>query len=325
VDGHDATEPEVLYHYTDAAGLFGIVASPNFPDGYAGAEMDFSGAIKLLASDVRFMNDHAELRFAGKIFAKRFRQVAEDQEVPQFRRELLTQFAKELEDRNFLGEPVQLFAACLSSEGDQLSQWRGYAGGSGGYSIGIPKLALDHFSFAFPLHPSAGLIAMGEQPALLRAPVKVSYDEPEAVAAADRLAHEIQPGGPETMDSAFWARWRAVEEMARFKDKGFREEQEWRMIWYHAPSSTSMSVPAEFRQGRFGIVPCLSIAINPAGLSRVPDLERVWGPRPERTIEKLVVGPSPDQTLRVSAARQLLETNGHDPSVVVPSPIPFRG
>jgi hypothetical protein len=112
---------------------------------------------------------------------------------------------------------------------------------------------------------------------------------------------------------------------ARFKHEGFREEQEWRFIYHHAHDSTRMSVPTEFRPGRFGIVPCLPIAINLGAGTWIKTLEEAWGPRPERTIEKLIVGPSPDQTLRVTAARQLLETNGHDPSVVEPSPIPFRG
>jgi hypothetical protein len=96
VDDEDDADPEILYHYTDASGLMGIVNKPSFPEGYKDPGLDFTGAIKLLASDIRFMNDHAELRFAGKIFAERFDQAAEDREVPEFRRELLVQLTDEL-------------------------------------------------------------------------------------------------------------------------------------------------------------------------------------------------------------------------------------
>lgn len=329
MDDKDNADPEILYHYTDASGLMGIVNKPSFPKGYVyeGAEFDFTGAIKLLASDIRFMNDHAELRFAGKIFAERFDQAAKDWKVPKFRRDLLIQLAHELRGKDFYGEPVQVFAACLSSNGDQLSQWRGYAGGTGGYAIGISKFVLDHYCFVLPLDPSPGSLLLGQLPA--QPPLaKVSYDTAEAKASADRLATEIQPAREsesDDVDPVFWGRLRAVAEMARFKDKGFCEEQEWRFIHYHAPYKTRMSMPTEFRPGRFGIVPCLPFAINLCSGPWVEKvLEKFWG-RPERTIEKLIVGPSSDQTLRVTAARQLLETNGHDPSVVEPSPIPFRG
>jgi hypothetical protein len=80
---------------------------------------------------------------------------------------------------DFLGGPAQLYAACLSSEGDQLSQWRGYAAGTGGYAIGIAKRALDHFTFGAWPNADSTLIQTAVAPSALR-PERVSYDEQEA-------------------------------------------------------------------------------------------------------------------------------------------------
>jgi len=319
--------PPILYHYTDADGLMGIAASPNFPKVYVDAGVDFTGAIKFLASDVRFMNDRAELRHAGEIFARRFREVAKNPSTPRDRSELLDQLAKTLEVSGYLGDPVQVFAACFSGESDELSQWRGYAGGTGGYAIGIARRTLDHFTFALPVTQSPLGPINGEPPSLMWPPRRVFYKENEAIREADRLAQTLQPGSPVPGISAnFGALWETVAKMARFKDMGFKDEEEWRMIWYHAPNNTRMSMPAEFRTGRFGVLPFLSIAVNPtAGPPWIAAKEEAGIPRPTRTIDDLVVGPSPDQPLRVTAAKQLLETNGHDPSVVRASPIPFRG
>lgn len=60
-------QPPILYHYIDTAGLMGIVANPSFANVYADAGVDLDGAIELIASDVRSMNDHPELRYAGHV------------------------------------------------------------------------------------------------------------------------------------------------------------------------------------------------------------------------------------------------------------------
>ena len=49
--------PPVLYHYTDAAGLVGILK----PSWSGDVEKPAGGAAQLRASDVRFMNDSREL------------------------------------------------------------------------------------------------------------------------------------------------------------------------------------------------------------------------------------------------------------------------
>ena len=323
----DDSTPPILYHYTDAVGLMGIVTSPSFPGVYAKADVDLTKTIKLQASDVRFMNDRAELSHAGDTFAKRFREIASDTGTPADKSELLIELAQRVESGAILGGPVQVFAVCFSGEDDELSQWRGYAGGTGGYAIGFTKHVLDHFTFALPVGWPPLSTINGEPPSLMKGPQRVQYTKDEARQEADSLIAQLAPGSPTVdMGENFSSLWGTVAAAARFKDAGFKDEKEWRMIWYTAPHQGRTSVPVEFRPGRSGVVPFLSIAVNPPpGLPWIATLEATWGPRPARTIEDLVVGPSPDQAQRVAAAKQLLETNGQDPSVVRASPIPYRG
>lgn len=324
-------EPTILYHYTDAAGFLGIVHQPRFPEGYkVDPSLAPSHTLKLLASDVRFMNDRTELRYAGEIFAARFAEAADASDVPDRNRVVLRQLAGELSGNEFYAEPVQVLAACLTENGDQLSQWRGYAGGAGGYAIGISKTALDRYTFAMAASPNPSQIEVGLLPVRSGRPKSVSYELADVEAAASQRAEAIQsastyPNDFYDVDPAFFARWETVADMALFKHSGFAEEREWRIIYKHAPNRTRVSLPTDFRLARLGLVPCISLAVNlNAGLA-AEYVEANWGPRPERTIEDLVVGPSPDQKLRITAAKQLLETNGHDPSVVRQSLIPFRG
>jgi hypothetical protein len=67
------TDPSTLYHYTDAAGLYGIV-KPSFSSWEVdnpALEESLTKAAQLRASDVRYMNDSQELKFGGKFFVTR--------------------------------------------------------------------------------------------------------------------------------------------------------------------------------------------------------------------------------------------------------------
>lgn len=74
--------------------------------------------------------------------------------------------------------------------------------------------------------------------------------------------------------------------------------------------------PVKSRQDRDGNeLPYLDIAVNMNTTGEVLL-------RP--TIAQLVVGPGPDQTGRITLARELLEERGHDPNVVVGSEVPLK-
>src|SRR6266853_2545450 len=103
--------PSVLYHYTDAAGFLGIIKTGS-----------------LWASDVRFVNDMNEMKYSMNLL----RQLATEKAASDHPKELI-----DLVDHIsiFVGHGFRAYALSFSELGDDLTQWRAYAGGVGGYSI----------------------------------------------------------------------------------------------------------------------------------------------------------------------------------------------
>jgi hypothetical protein len=73
------SEPSVLYHYTDSFGLVGIV-KPSWPSPFLKPEREigYHRVLRLLLSDVRFMNDTEELKFGARLLRERLRVAARD-------------------------------------------------------------------------------------------------------------------------------------------------------------------------------------------------------------------------------------------------------
>ncbi len=113
--------PETLWHYTTFAGFQGIFNSK-----------------KIWATEYRFLNDQEEFNHAKTLARKLV------EEEPEFT-------GAKFPARDMLGKAVdiafntgplhearlRIMVASFSEEGDQLSQWRGYASNSTGVSIGL--------------------------------------------------------------------------------------------------------------------------------------------------------------------------------------------
>lgn len=117
----ERTAPDLVYHYTDAAGLLGILQS---------------GKVRM--TDIFGLNDPSELRhgigFAAAVLRDQTRE-----EHPAVRR--VTAHFSETMHAN-LGEFGHFFVACFSRDGDDLGQWRAYGANGNGFALGFdgPRL-----------------------------------------------------------------------------------------------------------------------------------------------------------------------------------------
>ena len=120
---------ERLYHYTNFTGLLGIV------DRHA-----------LWASDIRCMNDSAELKHAADLIRTEItRRIGSGHAKP----DLLNQFLDWVTHRITNGH--MLFAASFRANGNLLSQWRGYSRLGKGVSLGFdPNYILTCRTSVFP-------------------------------------------------------------------------------------------------------------------------------------------------------------------------------
>lgn len=132
-----ADPPEILYHYTTAPGLLGMLR-----DG------------RLWATNAKFLNDPSEVKYAAGLVKEALAEAADKHKknvsglthgfvewmaaasaslafkVPQIRESTLKSLA-EFDTRK------DIYIACFCKNGDLLSQWRGYGAAGGGYAIGF--------------------------------------------------------------------------------------------------------------------------------------------------------------------------------------------
>ena len=110
-----------IWHYTDAAGLRGIVSSGN-----------------IFASEIHFLNDSREAYYGHELIKKLLEGLK--REPGPF----VKYFDRLLSEISNFEHLHGVYVACFCEEGDLLSQWRGYGGGGTGYSVGINPLTFVH-------------------------------------------------------------------------------------------------------------------------------------------------------------------------------------
>jgi Protein of unknown function (DUF2971) len=306
--------PPILYHYTNEAGLKGIVTPASWDMDNPALEPMLARAAQLRASDVRYMNDWKELLFGAESLVERLRTAAADPSAPPNLASTFDRLANAFCNTDVRSWTLRCFAACFCESGDLITQWQAYAEGTGGYAIGFSWDALVEHSFAF--HPESTAMGTTAFPAGLR---RMAYDTPAAEAMADgvvgglRNAYENpQAGFVRGMINGgeaglYFLATLLMADLATVKHGAWKHEQEWRLIAVSEPQ-----YPVNSRPGRNGDVPYLDLAVN-MNAAGVP-----------ATIAELVVGPGPDQPGRIAAARELLDERGHDPHVVVGSEAPLK-
>jgi hypothetical protein len=277
---------ETLYHYTTLKGLLGIVSSRC-----------------LWASDIRYMNDSAEMKHAADLIKKDIaRRIAEGHPNPK----LLNQFQYWVGHRIDHGH--MLFSASFRSNGNLLSQWRGYSTHGKGVSIGFdPGLLLE--------------CARGQSLQVARC----IYDPPEqerlvgqVVDAVEALAGEhgectdraLRPPDQSYHDIFDRVESDLLRIAAVLKDPSFKEEEEWRVV---SPVLTDFAqAPIRFREGTSMLVPYLEFR-----LTTEPDAPL--------TLEHLYLGPSPNSSISMNSLELYLARNGIRPtSGISYCQIPYR-
>lgn len=215
------SKQKLLYHYTDAQGLLGILGTP-------------SRAGSFWLSHVQYLNDESEYQHAYELARSEVIDLA--QECPSVREILAGYFGiphgdAQLIDGN-LGLPInRIMVFSVSEEPDLLSQWRGYTP-KGGYSIGFDKNDLQRFAAREKLRFGACVYDIAEKRELLRAVIRTAEHKlgegsfaRTYLHSADRSEQEVQRAEAAVFLSHNFTR------LARlFKHPSFSEEREWRMV-----------------------------------------------------------------------------------------------
>lgn len=296
------SDDEVLFHYTTAAGLLGILDRVDIPKGFESQIQSTYGSFSLWATDASFLNDSGELQFGRRQLVRALRRnVAPDSENDALVMSLDYMLSGGHEDPMAIAEDLygpdrlSVYATCFCKEGDLLSQWRGY-GTDKGYAIGFRKSALT------TMVRRAGRSSPEDEIEFLRGVQlsQVHYGEDSTTFLQDK-ADDIL----EMNESAAWQA--CLLALAQVKADSFKSEREWRVFDLDRHNYTR----CEYRVGPLGLTPYTRLLYFP---------DEGFEP-----IAKVYVGPGADLGLRRRAVEQLLRQRGFNDVEVVPSGITFRG
>jgi hypothetical protein len=296
----NAQEPEILWHYTSLQTFVTIVTHPD--------------GVILRASRLTHVNDATELRHGFDLATKMLGEELAEHGIDATTMEIEQHaFANTMRKR--LSEHA-VYAACFSTDGNHLGQWRAYCPPGAGYAIGFSREALTtwvsnhHVATVSPgveLHECQ--YTEDRQRALLR-----EYAVTEAEVVAIRRGHKERPGaahhlfrGAEMMRTEF------VRSMGVIKHLCFADEHEWRLLNFRGGDNPSYTYDETLiRRGLFRAASSMVVPYN----------EFLFGEKPE-LIKRVMIGPTthPDQARQ--SANMLLARHGFAPCAEY-CDLPFR-
>jgi Protein of unknown function (DUF2971). len=299
----ESARQKLLYHYTTAESLLGIVQSRS-----------------LWATDIRFLNDTAEFSFARDVLLREL--LSRANRLRNERVRLLIR--KELATLQVMAPPPA-YVISLSERGNALSQWRAYAprdGVSIGFHIGALR-AIKDFALYRCRYLKKEEVKTERGKHALRAIVDEVYgniqwtarliqQEARKKTLTDNSLLQAQRDHTALVASALV--WAAL----KIKHGGFSEEVEWRLIdnvpglnVVHALGDDPKGL-LRFRRGAFGVTPYL-----------VATLPQSWRKAP-LGIAKVIVGPSASAVSTVASIRDLFRIKLRSSATVESCEIPFR-
>lgn len=269
--------PGSLFHYTDQSGFLGILKSN-----------------QLWATGIQFLNDSREyvvgLQMLTQELAERSGSDAE----------LKTAIGAHL-DISQWGPPL-VGVVSLSERRDDLSQWRAYAGGAGGFALGFEGRSL--------------MRAINPRGAILLPVQYVDPDDPSATTQivkdfCDDFARAI----PQVRDPASRLHFQNMAQLSAQvvcsvrEDRAFADEKEWRVVV--PPTATQASL--RVRSGRSMPTPYWEL-----------DVSQVLGGVKRVGLSEIIVGPTPHPELAARGARMVALLNG-EVGPITASRVPYRG
>lgn len=289
----EATKPPaLLYHYTNDAGLAGIIESG-----------------QLRFSDIFALNDPSELRhgLSVAIDILKSRATAARPEIGTF---------ASMFERFDLDAGIEaaghFFICCFSGDGDDLGQWRAYADNGQGFALGFDTgLLEDAFS------------KKKGKPIEQHSTFPITYDDNELTRIQTALVDLVDPliSLPRTtgvrgdalraymMDLLVYHAMNVVRGVMFFKHEAYRNENEYRFQQLFRRDKPAPAV--KYRQ-------------RPTSLVRYREFD--WRRRAPGALKKIIVGPAADRVKAARFAKDCLASFHADPASVelVYSKIPYR-
>jgi hypothetical protein len=326
----ESTRPEVLFHYTDAGGFAGMVEHG-----------------KLRATDIRFLNDPLELKYAwDELLASLEICKTEKPEYSEAYDAVLQAISSAkavdpdaIEDR--------IFSTSFSEHGDELNQWHRYANQAQGMALGFDFESIQMLEVPYFHHTGHGqLIPMmatvsgtnDQVPVTWGAFLQpVRYGDAGRKKAIDEVLWQIEQicdknGVGTTAQKVVNSLFRIplyMSMLALVKKATYESEREWRTtIAEHFGNSsramkTAFSQVEEYSYYAQGALETVDVRFRPGGRAGFKPYTEL--PFKKSALVKVVIGPNLEsRELAVSTARRLLDRCGFWHTEVLPSEHEYR-
>lgn len=277
---------EILYHYTSFKGLLGIVDSG-----------------VLWASDVRYMNDSAEMKHTADLIRA---EIVSRITGGHDNQKLLNQFMDWVSYRITNGH--MLFGASFRSNGNLLSQWRSYSSLGKGVSLGFNPNHILQCAKSQSFQVGKCIYEPDDQLKL----IKQIVDAVEILAEEDGENNDLSNKQP---SQSYYDVFEKVEsDLLRIavilKHPSFQEEEEWRIV---SPVITDyLTSPVLFREGTSMLVPYFEFNLKLCQNDSV-------------TLEHIFLGPTPNINLSMNSITLYLTKKGIRPKAGINyCQIPYR-
>lgn len=262
---------DTLYHYTSLNGVLGIV-----------------GSRVLWASDIRYMNDSAELRHTADLVKDEVEmRLGQGHDHPR----LLNSFIEWVRHRITNGHI--LFGASFRSNGNLLSQWRGYSSVGKGASLGFNAEHVRQCAQEQEFRLGQCVYDRQEQRRLIA----------QVVDAVDTLAVQTGSIAEDGEPAQYFGVFEHLETdllriAAILKHPSFEEEQEWRLV--SPVISNYREANVYFREGRTMLVPYMKFSL-------------VHDSNPAIAMDHIYLGPTPNISLSMNSMKMCLLKHGISP------------
>lgn len=256
-NGTQIEVPDLLFHYTTASGMRGILDST-----------------RLWATNYRFLNDVSEVSHGANLFESLIQE-----RLAKAQSEIVSEFlGRTLRTANGFDGMLDCYIACFCERDDLLNQWRTYAGSGGGYALGFTTKEIGRrwgqLGRAQDFVLRRVIYDVDQQKILLSEVIdktmKVLDDCTKGVSVAEAnnlIARCCQ-----------FVRAEVANYLLSFKHPAFSIEKEWRLCHVTAPEVEDHVL---FRDGQFGLTPYVCLDVSPmAGINhdRLPLARITHGP-----------------------------------------------
>jgi hypothetical protein len=283
--------PDPLYHYTNVAGLLGIIQSDT-----------------LWATHSSYLNDPSEIVHAHALIQLAIKDRLEIAQRP-VSRELLSRALYAIDPNDGM---YQYFVSSFCQEPDLLGQWRAYSRSGGGYAIGFDSLALQRTANPSPALTLRRVIYNHDQQRVL-----ISQTLDDVMDSLEGVAGTKDPTEASALIALFvsFLRDHFAEFHFSFKNQAYKDEQEWRLIVQAGVAARDALLrDVCFREADGIPVPYLALGSD----------SLAGRPNGQLPLTNIVYGPAIDEQRAVHSVRMLLDKYGYSHVNMTSSEVPLR-